>query len=70
MNGLNKREYLVNLICINAQHSRAWYILTKGQLISKADMNQQPTEVFLYFCPSFRNESIKKDIWLMIIQFL
>ena len=47
MNGLNKREYLVNLICINAQHSRAWYILTKGQLISKATNNQRK-----YFCIS------------------
>ena len=47
MNGLNKREHLVNLICINAQHSSAWYILTKGQLISKATNNQRK-----YFCIS------------------
>ena len=37
----------------------------KGQLISKADMKvfiwtKKLTKIFLYFCPSLKNESIKK----------
>ena len=45
---------------------KIWLFVSKGQLISKADMKvfiwtKNSTKIFLYFCPSLKNESIKKN---------